>query len=140
MRRSQRLLLTRLIEEPAVFERIRGVILPEDFTEEFYHDVAVMVFEELEKNGSVNAARLIGRFEDTERQRQAAELFSTKLNVPMDEQGRKKEFADTVIRVKQNSLDAADARALEQNDFGALQRNMEKRKELGKLHSSLNLG
>ncbi|MDE7060239.1 MAG: DNA primase, partial [Lachnospiraceae bacterium] len=69
-----------------------------------------------------------------------AELFSTKLNVPMDEQGRKKEFADTVIRVKQNSLDAADARALEQNDFGALQRNMEKRKELGKLHSSLNLG
>lgn len=140
MRRSQRLLLTRLIEEPAAFERIRGVILPEDFTEGFYHDVAVMVFEEFEKSGSVNVAKLIGRFEDAEGQRQAAELFSAKLDVPMDEQSRKKEFADTVIRVKQNSLDAADARALEQNDINALQQNMEKRRELGKLHSSLNLG
>ncbi len=140
MRRSQRLLLTRLCEEPAAFGRIDGIVGPEDFTEEFYHDVAVMVFEEYQKNGSVNPAKLINRFEDAEKQQAAAELFSTKLAAPMDEEGRKKEFADTVMRVKQNSLDVQYARAVEQNDFKALQQIIEKRGELGRLHSSLNLG
>ena len=99
-----------------------------------------MVFEEYQKNGSVNPAKLINRFEDAEKQQAAAELFSTKLAAPMDEEGRKKEFADTVMRVKQNSLDVQYARAVEQNDFKALQQIIEKRGELGKLHSSLNLG
>lgn len=140
MRRSQKLLLTRLIEEPAAFGRIRGIIGPEDFTEEFYRDVAKMVFAEYEENGNVNPAKLINRFESAGEQQQAAELFSTKLAAPMDEEGRKKEFADTVMRVKQNSLDVQYEQAVEQNDFAALQQIMEKRKELGKLHSSLNLG
>ncbi|MDE7325817.1 MAG: DNA primase [Lachnospiraceae bacterium] len=140
MKRSQRLLLTRLIEEPDAFARIKGIIGPEDFTEEFYHHVAGMVFEEYKEYGSVNPAKLIGRFEDAGQQQQAAELFSTKLDAPMDEQGRKKEFADTVVRVKQNSLDVQYALAVGQNDFAALQRIMEERRELGKLHSSLNLG
>lgn len=140
MRRSQRLLLTRLIEEPESFSRIEGIIGPEDFTEEFYHGVAGMVFEEYKEYGSVNPAKLIGRFEDAGKQQRAAELFSTKLDAPMDEQGRKKEFADTVVRVKQNSLDVQYARAVEQNDFAKLQRIIKERRELGKLHSSLNLG
>ena len=33
MKKSQRLLLTRLIEEPQAFERVKGIITPEDFTE-----------------------------------------------------------------------------------------------------------
>ncbi len=102
--------------------------------------MAGMVFEEYKEYGSVNPAKLIGRFEDAGQQQRAAELFSTKLDAPMDEQGRKKEFADTVVRVKQNSLDVQYARAVEQNDFAKLQRIIKERRELGKLHSSLNLG
>ena len=45
IRRSQRLLLTWLIEDPALFDKIRGVITADDFVEELYHQVAVMVFE-----------------------------------------------------------------------------------------------
>ncbi len=140
MRRSQRLLLTRLCEEPEAFSRIAGIIDPEDFTEGVYREVAGMMFEEQRENGRVNPAKLIGRFEDAEKQQAVAELFSTKLAAPMDEEGRKKEFADTVVRVKQNSLDIQQKRAVEQNDLSALQQVMEKRKELDKLHSSLNLG
>ncbi len=57
MRRSQRLLLTRLIEEPESFSRIEGIIGPEDFTEEFYHGVAGMVFEEYKEYGSSSGRR-----------------------------------------------------------------------------------
>lgn len=140
IRRSQRLLLTRLCEEPEAFEKIAGIIGPEDFTEGVYREVAEMMFEEQGKNGKVNPAKLIGRFEDAGKQEEVAELFSTKIAAPMDEEGRKKEFADTVMRVKQNSLDIQQKQAVEQNDLCALQQVMEKRKELDKLHSSLNLG
>ncbi|MDE7298688.1 MAG: DNA primase [Lachnospiraceae bacterium] len=140
MRRSQRLLLTRLIEEPQAFERVKGIITPEDFTEEFYRTVAVLAFEEYERSGSVNPARIINRFESREQQTEAAELFSTQLRMPMDEAQRRKEFADTVVRVKQNSLEVQYQKAVERNDFTALQEIMEKQKGLGKLHSSLNPG
>ncbi len=140
MKKSQRLLLTRLIEEPQAFERVKGIITPEDFTEEFYREVAALAFEEYGKTGNVNPARIINRFESREQQTEAAELFSTQLPAPMDEAQRRREFADTVVRVKQNSLQIQYEKAVEQNDFTALQGIMEKQKGLGKLHSSLNPG
>ena len=45
IRRSQRLLLTWLIENPSLFEKIEGIITEHDFVEELYHQVASMVFE-----------------------------------------------------------------------------------------------
>ena len=117
-----------------------GIISPEEFTEEFYREVAALAFEEYEKNGSVNPARIINRFESREQQTEAAELFSTQLPAPMDDAQRRREFADTVVRVKQNSLQIQYEKAVEQNDFTALQGIMEEQKGLGKLHSSLNPG
>ena len=45
IRQSQRLLLTWLIENPELFDKIQGVITADDFVEELYHQVAVQVFE-----------------------------------------------------------------------------------------------
>ena len=140
MKRSQRLLLTRLIEEPETFAKIKDIVEPSDFTEAFYNTVAKMVFEEYDKNGSVNPARIINRFEDQAEQSEAAKLFSTKIMTPMDEVQRRKEFADTVVRVKKNSLELQYQKAVEDNDFVGLQSIMEKQKGLDRLHSSLNLG
>ena len=49
IRQSQRLLLTWLIENPELFDKIQGVITADDFVEELYHQVAVQVFEGHEK-------------------------------------------------------------------------------------------
>ena len=99
-----------------------------------------MVFEEYEKSGAVNPAKIINRFEGKEQQVKAAELFSTQILAPMDEAQRRREFADTVVRVKQSSLDAQYKKAVEQDDINAMNIIMEKQKGLGKLHSSLNPG
>jgi len=45
VKQSQRLLLTWLIENPLLFDKIEGVITPDDFIEELYHKVARMGFE-----------------------------------------------------------------------------------------------
>lgn len=140
MQLSQKLLLTTLIEDNSAFDKIRDIITPEDFTEDLYHQVAVMVFEEYERTGTVQPARIINRFEVKEEQAEVADLFSTQIMAPMDEAQKRKEFADTVVRVKKNSLEVQYQRAVENNDFPALQNVMEKQKGLDKLHSSLNLG
>ncbi len=138
--RSQRLLLTRLVEESEAFGRVKGIINPKDFTEGLYRSVAEMVFEEYEKSGAVNPAKIINRFEGKEQQVEVAELFSTQILAPMDEAQRRREFADTVVRVKQSSLEAQYKKAVEQDDINAVNVIMEEQKGLGKLHSSLNPG
>ena len=40
IRRSQRLLLTWLIENPELFDKINGIITADDFVEDLYHQVA----------------------------------------------------------------------------------------------------
>lgn len=60
IRRSQRLLLTWLIENPALFDKIKGIITADDFVEDLYHQVAVMVFEGHEA-GNVNPAGILSR-------------------------------------------------------------------------------
>ena len=49
IRRSQRLLLTWLIEKPELFDKIEGIIGPEDFSDGLYKEAAAMVFEEHKK-------------------------------------------------------------------------------------------
>ena len=128
------------MEESAAFGRVKGIINPKDFTEGLYRSVAEMVFEEYEKSGAVNPAKIINRFEGKEQQVEVAELFSTQILAPMDEAQRRREFADTVVRVKQSSLEAQYKKAVEQDDINAVNVIMEEQKGLGKLHSSLNPG
>lgn len=136
MKQSQKLLLTWLIDDPKTFQRIENIIRPEDFTEDLYRQAAVMVFEQYEKEHTVLPAKIINYFESKEEQTMVADLFSTEVRVEMDESARKKAFADTILRVKKNSLDMAYKAAIETNDIVKLQNIMLEQKDLDKLHSS----
>ena len=59
--KSQRLLLTWLTEYKDLYASIRPLISPEDFTTDFYREVAGLLFEQLE-SGEVNPARIINHF------------------------------------------------------------------------------
>ena len=84
-RKSQRLLLTWLIEEPGLFEKIKGIITPDDFKEELYHQVAVMVFEGHQK-GRVDPAGILDHFiDDQEQYKTVASLFHARLDGPGEE-------------------------------------------------------
>ena len=111
VKQSQRLLLTWLIENPKLFEKIEGVITPEDFREDLYHQVAQMVFEE-HQAGDVNPARILNRFINDEAQyKEAAALFNASLKESLNNEEQKKAFLETVIKVKKNSLDEASRTA-----------------------------
>ncbi len=110
-KKSQRLLLTWLIENPNLFDKIEGIITPDDFKEELYHQVAEMVFEGHAK-GNVNPAGILNHFiNDGEQYKIVASLFHASLKESLTMEEQRKAFSETVMKVKKNSLDEASRTA-----------------------------
>ena len=135
IRQSQRLLLTWLIENPELFDKIQGVITADDFVEELYHQVAVQVFEGHEK-GNLNPAAILNYYiNDEDQYRQVAALFNASLGDSLGNEEQKKAFAETVYKVKKTSLDVAGRNA---GNIEELQRIIREQANLKKLHITLD--
>ena len=137
IKKSQRLLLTWIVEEPRVYPKIKPYIRAQDFTEELYRQVADMMFAGLEQQ-NFTPASIISNFEEEEEQRAVAELFNTKLAELTTDQEREKAFHDIVYAVKKNSFEYYSARM--GTDMEALNQVIQGKKELeelSKTHISL---
>ena len=137
-KKSQRLLLTWLTDEPQVYGKIKRYISPGDFTEDLYQKVAVRLFADMEK-GNYNPAGIISMFTDEEEQREAASLFHTSLPKLETRQEQEKAFRDIVLSVKRNSYEYYTSKL--GTDVNALKQVIEGKKaleELARTHISLD--
>lgn len=137
VKKSQRLLLTWITEEPQVYQKIKPYISAQDFTEELYQEVAQKLFAGLEQE-TFTPASIISTFEEEEDQRAVAELFNTKLAEITTDQEREKAFHDILYAVKKNSFDYYSTRM--GSDMNALNQVISGKKaleELSKTHISL---
>lgn len=119
--KPQKLLLTMLSTEPALFHRIQGIISPGDFSEGFCRTAAEMLFAQFSENRELSPAQIISRFENKEEQTMAAALFSAELREEMDAAGQKKAFEDTVRKVKQAAIEREIEAAVESGDMERFQ-------------------
>ncbi len=140
MKQSQKILLTWLIEDTKIFDKIKDIISPGDFTEDLYQQVAQMLFNQYETEHVVTPAKIINRFESKEEQNEAASLFNMAMRGEMSDSERKKALEETVMRIKKNSLDIQSKKAIENNDIQALQFIIREQADLQKLHISFNDG
>lgn len=139
IRRSQRILLTWMIEDEKVLSQIIRWIQPEDFTEPLYRMVAELLYQQYEE-GIVNPAQIMNHFTDEEEHRKVAELFHTRIRELSTVQEQEKALKETIIRVRQHSLDEA-AKNLEPTDIAGLQKIMADKRalqDLKALHISIN--
>ena len=134
-KQSQRLLLTWLIENPKLFDKIEGIITPDDFREDLYHHVAQMVFDG-HARGDVNPAGILNHFiNDEEQYKEVAALFNASLKESLNNEEQKKAFSETVIKVRKHSLDEASRNA---SDIETLQKIIQAQSALKTLHISLD--
>ena len=141
MKQSQKLLLTWLIENTALFAKISKYITPEDFTEEIYHKVAKMLFAQYEESGTVNPARIVSMFENEEEQREIAGLFNARIHKVETKDDIEKALKETIVRIKQNSIDHR-SKALAPTDMEGLMKIVQDKKaleQLEKTHISIDL-
>ncbi len=137
--KSQRILLTWMLEDRGIFEQIKRYIGADDFTEPLYHVVAELLYRQYEK-GSPDPAQIMDHFTDEEEHRRVAQLFHTRIRELSTVKEQEKALKETMIRVRQNSLEE-EAKHLEPTDIAGLQRIMaEKRalQDMSRLHISIN--
>ena len=139
MKQSQKLLLTWLIEQPKLFDKIGSYISPEDFTEEIYHRAAALLFAQYQESGTVNPARIVSMFVNEEEQREIAGLFNARIQQIETKDDMEKALKETIVRVKKNSI---DHRELANDDLAGLMKLVEEKKKLEaleKTHISIDL-
>ncbi len=129
---SQKILLTWMVSSDKVFGQIEKYISPEDFTDGIYREVAGLLYQQ-RKEGEIQPARIMNAFTDEEEHREVAGLFHTRIKELTSLREEEKALKETVIRVKTHSIDEA-ARMLDPTDMAGLQRLMETKRELQKLH------
>ncbi len=134
IRKAQRMLLTWLIEEPSLYKPVAKYVKPEDFTEELYYKVALMLFDQFEK-GELNPAKIISSFTEEESHKEVARLFNTELPENMDIKEKNKALDDIVMRIMKNSLDAKSRNV---TDINELQSIIQAQNALKTMHISLN--
>ena len=101
----QRLLLTWLVEHPDMYQYIRPYIGADDFIEPLYHSVAIMLFEQLDKEEKINPAAILSRFTDAEEQKEIAAIFNTHLKYGLSSEDEDKALSDVVRKVKLASIE-----------------------------------
>ena len=139
MKKSQKILLTWLIEDEAIFRQIEQYITPADFTGDLFRTVAELLYSQYAA-GDVNPAKIMNHFTDEEEHREVASLFHTKIRELTTAKEQEKALKETVVRVKSHSIDEA-AKCLEPTDMRGLQQLMNAKRELEdlrKLHISVN--
>ena len=115
---SQKLMLTWLVTYPKIFDKVAQYLTPEDFVVPLYREVAQMLFQQREE-GEINPARLLNSFPDSEEQREVASLFNATIHLET-QQEQDQAFADTLLRIKQESL-AEKNRNWDPSDLQGLQ-------------------
>ena len=117
IRQAEKILLTWMIEDGDIDDKVSEYIQPDDFIDPLFKDVASKVYEQYE-TGSVNPAAIIGSYSDGDMHSEIAAMFSAELSESLSKSEREKTLNDTVLRVKKSSLDyklehAADAKTMQ---------------------------
>ena len=117
VRQAEKILLTWMIEDGDIYDKVREYIQPEDFIDPLFKDVAAKIYEQYE-SGSINPAAIIGSYSDGEMHSEIAAMFSAELSDSLSRSEREKTLNDTVLRVKKSSLDyklehATDAKTMQ---------------------------
>ena len=139
MKQYQKLLLTWLIEYDNLYDKIKDIITPEDFTEDIFRKVAELLYEQ-KKSGTVNPAQIISLFAEEEEQREVAELFHARIHEVDSAAERDKALKETILRVKDNSISYRSAH-LEPTDMQGLQQLVADKRTLQnmeKMHISID--
>ena len=128
--KSQKLMLTWLIEYPSLYPVVKKFLKKEDFSTELYETVSGLLFEQYDA-GERNPARIINHFTEPEEQREAASLFNTTIQLETNAD-REKAFKETLGKILSHSLEQRTA-SLDPTDMKGLQELIADRKKLAQI-------
>lgn len=131
--RIQGILLTWLSEDLSIYSTIKEHIMPEDFPDEPYREVAKMLYGQAEE-GHISPAKIISCFDSKEEQSVVAGLFNKQVKQVSEHEEREKALNEVVKTLKKASL---EKQSREITDLSQLQKLIAEKKKLENLHLTL---
>ncbi len=123
VRKAEKILLTWMINDQTIYDKIKEYIGPDDFIDSLLHDVATKLYVQLQE-GKVNPAAIVNTYDTEEEHSEVAALFSADLDDSLNQNERQKALNDTVKKVRENSLNDAMDKAQQSNDTKLFQELM----------------
>ncbi len=134
--RFQRLLISWMSSDMGMLTNILKYVEPEDFTDPLCRRVAEILAGQ-QAEGRLNPAALFREFTETEEQKKVAAMLSGAVPAVSGKEEEIKAVQETVLRVKQAAI-AWQMEHIDPNDEKSLLKIVQKRREIEKLHISLD--
>jgi DNA primase len=101
---AQKLLLTLMISDKNVYEKIKHYIQPVDYTEQLYQTVAKFLYQQLDED-KVNPSAILNHFTDESSHQEVAGLFYAELKDIESDEAREQAVKEAVVKMKSNSIE-----------------------------------
>ncbi|MDD5950055.1 MAG: DNA primase [Lachnospiraceae bacterium] len=150
---QEKLLLTWIANQPAVWKKLDGIVIPEDFSNELTREIMNQFTRQVQNTGTINPAEMIDAFPDVEQHSKVSAILNEEVRFEGSEEedpGLKREFAnkaitETVRRIKEESLNRQMKEVTEsQMESGEKSRRflelMEQQQKLKNLYITLDNG
>ena len=131
----QKLLLTWMVNDANLFEKLKEIVAVEDFVDENHREVARKLFEQYEEKGKVDPASLIDVSDDLEKQHVVAGILQTELPFEITDEEKERAINDVVKKVKYERIEHELSMCA--TDLSKLQQLIKEKASLSKLHISL---
>ena len=102
---KQKYLLTMMVNQPKLFEKLDGIISEEDFDEGVIRTVATDIFGQYRENKTVNPARTMNAFDDLETQELVSSLFTKEFEFDTTPTIMEKALTELIISIKTEKID-----------------------------------
>lgn len=136
--KSQKLLLTWMVNDTSLFRVLADIISEDDFLEDDYHAVAKALFEQYRSTGNVTPAAIVNMFEDVERQKLVASMMQTELPFDTTDEEMERAINDVVRKTKMARIDYELTQCA--GDMAKFQELIMMKAKMSKLHISLKNG
>ena len=103
--KTERLLISWMINENSLFDTLKGTISPKDFFEPVYHDIVEKLYEQYEKDGKVTPASIINHYQSSEEHQKVSSIMQQDFDMEISPGEKSKVVTDLVKSIKRKSLE-----------------------------------
>lgn len=102
--KAERLLITWMINENALFDVLMDIISPEDFFEPIYYNVAKELFDQYQSEGKVTPAAVMDHYQSKEEHEKVSAIMHQEFDMEIEAEAKSKAITDLVRSIKERSI------------------------------------
>jgi len=105
MLKSERLLISWIINENVLFDVLKDIITPDDFYEPVYHDVIKELYEQYQRDGKVTPAAIMNHYQSKEEHNKVSAIMQQNFDMEIAQGEKSKVITDLVKTIKLRSIE-----------------------------------